>query len=306
MRIVLIAFVALFMATSGKSQLLGSIKINPDELAFPPSSNEDMAILKNGINSGLFISKQSFQICDKETGELFGLNGKKEFGIQYTVGIKIPNGFLLPDKAIRPWLYNNKFDKYKEKYDPVFYQATFSELGEQVQYDSLDYALTKQQELVDTTLYRFSSKTFGGKGFVLENTSGKKEGWIVWITTNKGTDFEQTGNLNYTIYRKNLTINKKECFFEIDKPTIEQEVLGGIYVVPAYTEIGVVEFRLCGIIAPQNDKWKIFCPFIEVKDARTTEEELNQEEKRKDELPELTPVEKRNDEKAKDKKKRKK
>lgn len=224
-------------------------------------TSNNQQLIEDVIKTGVFLSKQSFQICNKETGELFGLNGKKEFGTQYSIGVKVPDGFCLTDKAVRPWLYDDKYLKYKEKYDPVFYQAAFSELKENAKYDSLAYISTKPEELMDSLLYRFSSTTFEGKGFTLDYTKGEKKGWLIWINADRNLNLEQTSDLNFIIYRKILTVNERNCSFDIDKPTTEQEVLGGIYVVPVYTAIGVIEFRLCGIILSRENKWEVCCPF---------------------------------------------
>lgn len=269
------------------------------------SSNQQL--IEDVVKSGLFISKQSFQICDRETGELFGLNGRKEFGVQYTIGIKIPNGFVLTDKAVRPWLYNNKFGKYKQKYDPVFYQATFSEMTEKAKYDSLDYTVAKLDALVDTTIYKFSSGTFDNNGFVLDGTTGKKDGWIVWITAKREHNFEESANLNYTIYRKTITIGADKQSFDISNPNLEQNILGGIYVVPVYTKIGVIEFRLCGIVSFGNDGWKIYCPFVGMKGVVSVYDEAPGDTKvGSNEPSELTPIKDMGKGKAKDKKKKKK
>lgn len=274
------------------------------ELLEESINNQD--IVREAVKSTFFISQQSFQICDRETGELFGLNGKKEFGIQYSLGIKVPGGFLLNDEAVRPWVYNDKYKKYQNKYDPVFYQAKFSELSEEAKYDSLGYTLVGMQELVDTMVYSLSSETFENKGIVLDCTKGEKEGWAVWLTTDKATDLSQTTKLNYTIYRKKIVVEKIKQSFEIAKPDVGQDILGGIYVVPYYTEIGIVEFRLCGVMSKSKGGWKIHCPFVGMEDEISSEQKPNQEEEVKEEdedASELTPVGKG---KNKDKKKRKK
>lgn len=262
--------------------------------------------IEDAVTSGLFISEQSFQISDKETGELFGLNDKSEFGKQYSIGIKITNGLLLNDVAVRPWVYDKKYKKYQDKYDPVFYQAKFAELKEKARFDSLTYEMAGMQELVDTTLYCFSSDTFESKGFALDYTKGEKVGWLVWIVTEKDTDISSTPKFNFSIYRKNLDVNEDENSFDVTHPEEKQNILGGIYVVPYYTEIGVIEFRLCGVMSKSEDGWKIHCPFVGMEDEISSEQKPKQEEEMKEEdedASELTPVGKG---KNKDKKKRKK
>lgn len=251
----------------------------------------EQEIIEKAVKPGLFMVKQSFQICNKKTGELYGLNGKKEFGIQYSIGVKIPDGICLPEKAVHPWIYNNKYDKYKEEYTPRFYQSAFSELGEQIKFDTLDYVYAKQKILVDTLLYSISSKTFDGKGFVLDYTTGKKEGWLVWLTANKDANFEQNADIYYTIYRKTLNIDNKNNILVTDQPNIgEQCFLGGIYVVPTYTEVGIIEFRLCGILVPNENKWKVYCPFIGWDKNKQSTQPSDMSDIKDDSFSELTPV----------------
>ena len=261
--------------------------------------------IEDAVTSGLFVSEQSFQICDKETGELFGLNGKSEFGKQYSIGIKIPGGLLLNDVAVRPWMYDMKYGKYKDKYDPVFYQAKFAEMKEKAEFDSLAYSMTGMQELIDTTLYSFSSDAFNGKGFALDYTKGEKDGWLVWIIADENADISSMPKLNYSIYRKKLEVDGPKVSFDVVHPDEKQNILGGIYVVPYYTEIGVIEFRLCGVMSKSENGWKIYCPFVEREEEMTFEQkpEPEGEIKDDDDASELTPIGKG---KNKDKKKKKK
>ena len=209
------------------------------------SKGNNQQLVEDIVKNGFFISKQSYQICDRESGELFGLKGNKEFGIRYTLGLKLRDGYCLSDEAIRPWLYDDQFDKYAQKYDPIFYQALYSDLKEQAEYDTLSYDLTKQKVLVKDTLYHFVSDAFHGQGFLVDSVSGAKKGWVVWISAKRNQDLEQSSEVNFHIY-----------------PVLKDRItLGGVYVVPVYTNVGVVEFRLCGIIIPTTDKWVIHCLF---------------------------------------------
>lgn len=264
---------------------------------FYKSSNQQM--IEDAIKNGFFICKHSFQVCDKKTGELYGLNNKNEFGTEYSIGIKLPNSILLIDNAVRPWEYNSKYAKYKKDYAPVSYRIMCSEMKEKIKYDSLECKLDSQETLVDSLMYRFTSKSFSGKGFVLDNTIGEKQGWIVWITAGKQNDFEKNLDVNYIIYQKGIQIDKQLPIIDIAPIESEQGILGGIYVTPMYDGLGVIKFHLCGIIARQQNKWKIFCPFIGMGDS----EKSNIEEQH-DCVPfKLTPVE---DKKSKSKKKKNK
>lgn len=271
--------------------------------------SNNQQIVREAVEKGFFMSKQSFQICDRESGELFGLNGKKEFGIQYTIGVKVSGGYVLTDMAVRPWVYNSKFDKYKDKYDPVFYEAMYSELGGKPKYEPLDYSLTNQEELTDEALYLFSSGTFNQTGFVVDTDAGEKNGWVVWFIAKKDADFEKSVDINYTIFRQDIKVGEGQEFSDIEMPTTEQTVMGGVYVVPYYPNAGVIEFRLCGFIAKVDNSWKIICPFVgkeiaaKPADDKVTDEDVVQE----DGGGELTPVgNKDKKEKSTDKKQGKK
>lgn len=74
----------------------------------------DKSLLMDAVSSAFFLSRQSFQVADKKTGELYGLNNQNEFGKEITLGVKAKEGFLLTDKAIRPWEYNSKFNSYRD------------------------------------------------------------------------------------------------------------------------------------------------------------------------------------------------
>lgn len=101
--------------------------------------------VENAVRTGLFLTKHSFRICDEKSGDLFGLDGKDEFGSQYAFGVKVPGGILLTNRSVCPWLYDVNFEKYKDDYSPVLFQALYSGLEETPKYDLLDYEYDKKK-----------------------------------------------------------------------------------------------------------------------------------------------------------------
>lgn len=218
--------------------------------------------LERIVSPSLFITSQSFQVSSKEDGKMYGFSGKQEFGVSYSVGVKVRDGIVLTDKAVRPWEYDANYDKYREGYAPVRYQSHYSEAQEEAKYDTLAYDTAKGMVLAENALYRYPTKTFGGKGLILDITEGQKEGWFVWVTSKKGQNLKENTQVDYTIYRKSITIGRERTDTVVDAPNTSQEVLGGIYVVPTVTDIGVMEFRLCGILTPAEKGWRVVFPFI--------------------------------------------
>lgn len=256
--------------------------------------------VENAVRTGLFLTKHSFRICDEKSGDLFGLDGKDEFGSQYAFGVKVPGGILLTNRSVCPWLYDVNFEKYKDDYSPVLFQALYSGLEETPKYDLLDYEYDKKEVVVDTAVYRFMSSTFDGKGFTLDNTTGKKDGWIIWVVAHENSNSESNVQLDFLVYRKEITVNKNGQWIEVDKPDGKQKILGGIYVVPTFKEVGIIEFQLCGVLAQANTSWRIYCPFI-----GKSESKIEQIDNQQSSEAELTPIGKSKKGKAKNKKSRK-
>lgn len=286
------------------SQLIGAIKFDPNDFSMPTSVDGLQEIFKETIKPGLFIVKTGFQICDKESGDLFGLNGKDEFGESYGIGIKTPNGIVLYDRSVRPWRYNKKFGKYMEKYDPFFTQPMYKSVSTDSQLSSLDLDMATGITLVDSTLYKFDSLTFDKVGFNLNEETGKQLGWMVWITA-KGTDNPTDAEkIEYTVFRQEYEIFGRGENLSIDQPDIDQQILGGVFLVPNVPGPGMLQVNLCGIAIPVNENWCLSFPAWDVKKENKNRPIIQADETDKD-LLELTPIEK-GKEKSKSKKDNKK
>lgn len=243
--------------------------------------------IEETTKSAFFLSRQSFQVSDKKTGELYGLNNNNEFGTEITLGVKVRNGYLLTDKAICPWEYNAKFETYKENYTPVPYASEYSEFDSTVKYDTLDIA--HPNELLTKSIYFVSSAGLSGKGLVVDCTKGKKEGWVVWIGTDKDDDLNRKANLRLTCYSEPVEASE-DVSVDVEVPD-NQNILGGIYVAPINTAIGVLEFRICGVIGEKDGKWSIRFPFIgKEKWLKPTPNKDKQEVKTDGGNDDLTPV----------------
>lgn len=262
-------------------------------------------IIEKAVSNGLFVCRQSYQILDLKTGDLYGLNGQEEFGTQYTLGIKACDGFLTYDKFMHPWDYDDKFNKYRGKYTPVIYNSSFAEQNETATFDSLNCD-KGYKAMCDSSLCQVPSKTFGRKGFVLDNTSGEKEGWIVLVTYSTGQSLEQNTSLNYLIYNETFTVKDSKSLLKANLPNTATNILGGIFVTPIYTGIGKVEFKLCGVLVQAaNKEWRLCCPFIDMQtdDTENMGPSVTEDSTNKDE-PELTPVKKNSDNNKKKRKKK--
>lgn len=275
------------------------------QFAVGKSTGQEM--VETAVKNSFFISKQSFQLSDKKSGELFGLNGKDEFGTQYSLGVKTSNGYILTDKAIRPWKYNDMYAKYKEGYSPIPFSSSYTELWKSPKY--LDIPIEHPFAQKDSSVYIFNSETFEGKGIAIDNSKGEKNGWIILVTIGKDADFEQNASVNLCSVKNTVKIEDAVKAIDIEKPKLlSDSIIGGIFVVPQYAEIGTVKFLLCGILVPNADKWQLICPFNGMKfdgnacSKDKKSENVSTDRSKVDDAYALTPVK---DKKAKKKKKSK-
>lgn len=231
----------------------GQIKVKSTEQDF----------IEKAVLPGLFISQQSFQICDPTNGDLFGLNGNEEFDVIYSLGIKLPNGILLTDKAVRPWKYSVEYRPYASEYDPVFHKANFTEVSGDVAYTPLHYNASDVKMLADTTLYYFKTDSFGNIGFETDMTTGNKNGWVVWIYPEHNEQLSTGNKLSTSIYQKEMEVDNEGKPLEISLPNSNVTPLGGLFLVPQYDVPGIIVFKLCGIMCLDEDNWKVWFPFVD-------------------------------------------
>lgn len=301
---------AIFGCALTYAQRWNVLKVDPNKLKMDFEDSNSSILTTEAVARTYFLSKQAFRISDKENGNLYGLKGHEEFGTQFSIGIKFSNGYILTNKAIQPWQYDSRFTKYKEKYIPVPYTSTYTELGKKVNY--VDISIANPVALCDSSLFMFNSGAFGRKGLEIDTTKGQKDGWLVWMTADRNLNFEQTSDVGFLVEKKAITVDKPKQVIDIDAPKYQTDsIIGAIYVVPVYPEIGTIVFKLCGIAIENEGKWQLACPFVgmtfdEPKSEKPQDDDsgnVNGGNSDEDELSELTPIEKPAKSKGKKKKK---
>ena len=222
-------------------------------------STDNQELIRKSMEKSLIVMNSSYQLKDTVTNEYYGRHGRDEFGRTYSIGIKVKGGYYLSDKAVHPWMYDNNFNRYRETYLPVFYKGYYKELQ-----DSTLTEIGKRSEYLQTEIYpqqfyfRNDSALFNGKGFEPECQIGKKDGWLVWLVADKPiTESDSITSTSYIIYRKTLEIKEGYQEYNIDAPSTDKTIWGGIYVVPESTDIGQITFRLSGVLVEKEGKWAV-------------------------------------------------
>ena len=226
-------------------------------------SSSNQQLIEEAVKDGLFVVRQRYQLQDTtaQTPALFGWQNRNWFGESYSLGIKVKTGYYLSDKAIRPWIYDPKYEQYtaNNKLTPVLSAREYRTVEDTV-YKALPNNDISVKEISSSYIFQVQdSVSFEQKGFPVDTCDGTKKGWLVWLVTDKPLE-EQTDQLpTYLIYRLEMNFEQGKDRYEIREPSSEKHILGGFYFVPAFNEIGQITFCLAGILNHENSKWYVVC-----------------------------------------------
>lgn len=258
MKKLIVGILTLCLTHNAYAQLLGDVKMDPKAfIQIEDSSRLDVKMVKEAVRPVFFLARQSFQVSDKETHELFGLNNREEFGTELSLGIMTVNGWLLTDRAIHPWAYDAKFTRYKEKYAPVPYISEYAEFAKGTGYDSLDISNAKVNPLLENALYMVKTDRLAGKGLSPLGKGGRQQGWIIWACIDKKDTLSPCIRLHLISSVSSLNTDKPSA---MEAPA-NVKVLGGLFIVPDITAPGKIELKICGVMIERKDKWQIVFPF---------------------------------------------
>lgn len=270
-----------------------------DLSSFMPLKSPNQQIIEKIVNSGAFIIKQSYELADSADNR-YGLAGNKAFGVDYTLAIKVKNGFLITNRTVHPWDYNSTYDQYRGRYTPKMFPTNFSEVANVAKYDSIRLEENSLKSLSSDLLYLTESEQFFGDGFSFGGQIGKNEGWVIWFTKKKEQELDKCTDLSLSIIKKEQTISETNSIYcyPIEPLSTNEEIVGGIFVIPEVMSVGHLELKLCGMICKIANGWVLCCPFVK-KDFAKVKEELGLKEKVTTNDSQLTP---NVNESAKDKK----
>lgn len=251
----------------------------PLQVAAQVFKTSNQKIVEDAIKSGLVIYRQSYQLQDNSTNQIYGKNGRDEFGKSYSIGIKVEDHLLVPKSALAPWESDQSYQRYTSTHRPLLYKTRA-----RIVCDTLEYEC---HPLIDSTIILSDNRFIQLKdttflmspGFAIDAHPGKKDGWVVWITSENNIEMSDTIRTeNFMIYNKELNISADSVRVKIDNPQTEKKIWGGIYITPKQTQVGTIQFYINGIMQYVGEQWYVYTL------SRTTQISTNIEEN------ELTPI----------------
>lgn len=265
------------IAVSSKSQI------------FVKSTGQTIA--ENAVKGCAVIVKQAYQLKDDKTGKAYGRHGKNEFGCNYTIGVKTNKGLIITDNAIRPWNDDSNYKKINGNYTPVISRT-----------EVRDFSVSEKSEFKQQPLKLAANQPHGlyiartddstPSGMEIDYTSGKKKGWLIWYESEKNINEDPNSSISINSINNEMEFKEGQTEYEIDTPTNEKDVIGGIYVCPQFRGNGQINFCLVGIIALSDGKWKLTAPFASEEESFKEKPEISEvkEDTSQDDDPGLTPV----------------
>lgn len=204
--------------------------------------SDDQELIKQAIAPALYVVESSYVVQDKESGQRFGLDGKSYFNQLSLLGVHIENTIVMNDRVLSPWEKDDTFAPYAEEYTPQLYQVKSYLLYDSVQYAIDSAKLISAPHASENYLLIASDND----GLEMDTTSGDKDGWIVYLNTNK------KGERILRCMKKKIVIANSSSPQKVEIPQLLTSDFGGVFIIPKVKKIGQIEFRICGIISPVN------------------------------------------------------
>ncbi|MBP3763539.1 MAG: hypothetical protein J6I49_06660 [Bacteroidales bacterium] len=209
---------------------------------------------------------RSYVICDS-SGYTYTQEGKSSFNDVPSFAVRINGGLLIPPAVVRPWEDDPLFQEYKDSYDGQGRKLT-------IRFDKpmeLDSVQAKKACRKDELLYMLElDSTYDG--ISMGSQKGDVDGWVLLVKQEK--DSLQL----LSPFKKKINIKSNGDTYEVSNPIGASNVLGGIFVEPVITSIGIIEFRLCGVIINKDEKLTLVIPSMERRgDAPSARRKLSKE-----------------------------
>lgn len=211
--------------------------------------------------AGAFVRiNQHYELCDTIKEEHFGRNGKDYFSIIPYIGVETEKGLIIPASVLTPWVNDIDFDKYKEKYKPIATKSTICLLNSVEDLPEVAINSPLIGSTVTNRLCVLSDTIQISKGLTVDSLPGKKDGWFIWISSNK--NLADTDSVRFTSIKKDIEVPVDGECLRIDTPEISETVYGGIYVTPIQSALGQITFTLTGIMVLDEEGWILDFPFV--------------------------------------------
>lgn len=218
-------------------------------------------ITNKAIKGSVVVVRQSYQVKNKKSGKVFGRNGKKMFGQDYSIGVKTEAGLVLTDAALKPWEDDSAFKKVEKEYDPVISLTEIRDIESDGQVNFTQSPLNFDSNQPQG-LWVAQFGTPDTNAMEIDVEEGSKGGWLIWYTADKPLTGTADDSFSIQAVGKKITFTADVTEVDIEPPVSAHTILGAIYISPSYPGGGHVTYRLVGMAVKNGSQWKLRTPFV--------------------------------------------
>lgn len=213
-------------------------------------------LVERAVKDGVMYLRQDYQLRDTLTNTRYGWNHQAMFNSIYSVGFKVEGGYVVNGSFVKPWGADSRYSELQDTtLLPVISKTLCRPMCDSVAIE-LAFNPDHIRPIKDSLLYRIDSLPHARRGLRTDATLGEKDGWMVWVVTTDTLLHDQT-ELSFVSYRQKITTVEETREYQLPAPTTTKTLLAGVFLVPIYTQIGMIDFQVVGYAYPQGSDWFI-------------------------------------------------
>lgn len=235
-------------------------QINIDYTKKLEKAFKEQQTVEQAIQDCVVLLKQSYQVKNKKTGNIYGRGGREDFGHIYSIGVKTDAGLVITEEALSPWLFDNAFKKVEQDYSPFISLTEVRDIekDKNVSFSQCPLQMGRNQPI---GIWIANLQATSENSMEINVEEGYKDGWLIWFMASKDLDTDPESEIMMQVNSLKHDVSSDATDIDIEAPTKGNSILGGVYVSPTYLGGGHVAYRLVGMAIKEDKQWKLRTPF---------------------------------------------
>ena len=229
------------------------------QFPFSEKLSSNQYIIKNAVDSALFIVQQNYALKDTETGEMYGRGGNDYFGREFYLAANISENVVIPASIRKPWVKDEAFQSYRDDTTirPVLSKQTARHVTDTVHntYGYEDHNKTPLDSLYQKNEMYRTNVSFTAKHIPYIQKATDSTGWMVVAYTETPLRENPNAKAKYYIYKVQPDFSVHDSLAFVEKPKVDN-IIGGFWITDSIST-GHAHFRIAGMLCNTEEKWYI-------------------------------------------------
>lgn len=218
-------------------------------------SSPSQIMIEKAVGSGIILIREGYQLQDKKSKQFYGRNNQEEFGSSFSFGVLTCIGVIGLQDMVEPWKGDPNINSYKDKYIPVVSDFRYKSIADSASVKHLEFDTKNVETLNESHGIKVFRKKMEGRGLLFNQSGNYSDGWLVTLHADKPKDLE--ANLMINVQKNNVEIKSDQDLYPLKDVTLEDDVVGGVFLNPQSNQIGQIELCLSGILVKKDTKWNL-------------------------------------------------